>query len=514
MTPIFKPNSPLANVLPAPAAIKLIASGLSVCAVVLCNITAAAEDLDGLIADGRAIYRGSQPLVQPPTLHDVPLPGSSANCASCHGVRGAARTEGGVAVPAIQWQRLAQSTPARAAYVDLAQVLNAVMDGKTTEGRTLSAPMPRFNLDAQEQRALTAYLQVLGTEADPAPGVGEHRIVLGTVLPQSGPQGAAGASIRGALQRRIATINTAGGIFGRHLELVVADAGPNDASATQAAIDLVRSGRVFALVASLGVRPTDALRQVLARHDTAMVATLGIPLNQPRDALLSWLLPSLQQQAMELASKLERLCPPRTDAATPTRVLYLAGGELGEMAELGRPAQLDAPDQRALPAGLHWQAVTDTATLRTALRQQPAARAVVLLPSALADVARAEVAAQGPSGSCIGTLAAVSGESNSTAKVRELVALPMPPVPLHDGADARTALWSMLADSSLAVMAETLSRAGRQLDTGRLVAALDTLHRFEPRPGLPVSFSARQRHGLEVSYLWKEGPHETHSSRR
>jgi hypothetical protein len=158
--------------------------------------------------------------------------------------------------------------------------------------------------------------------------------------------------------------------------------------------------------------------------------------------------------------------------------------------------------------------VTDAATLRTALRQQPAARTLVFLPAHLVDMARAERAAQGQAGGCIGTLAAVSGESRTAALVRELVALPMPPVPLNDGADARTALWPLLADSAIAVMAESLSRAGRQLDTERLVSALDTLHRFETRPGLPVSFSARQRHGFDVSYLWKEGRHEIRSSSR
>ena len=125
-----------------------------------------------------------------------------------------------------------------------------------------------------------------------------------------------------------------------------------------------------------------------------------------------------------------------------------------------------------------------------------------------------QLATQGHADGCIGTLAAVSGESSSATLVRELVALPMPSVPLNDGADARTALWPLLADSAMTVMAEALSRAGRQLDTERLVSALDTLQRFEPRPGLPVSFSARQRHGFDVSYLWKEGRHELRPSGR
>ena len=421
-----------------------------------------------------------------------------------------------MAVPTIQWQRLAQATPARAAYADIAQVLHALAQGRTSDGRTLNAPMPRFVLTAKEQKALAAYLQVLGTEADPVTGVNERRIVLGTILPQSGAQAVAGASLRAALERRIVAINAAGGIFGRQLDLLVADSGPNAASATRTAIDLVGSGRVFALVASWGVLPTDALRQALARHDTAMVATLGLSLNPPRDPLLSWLLPSLHQQALELAAELQRVCPSGSDA-TATRVLYLPNGTLGELGEGGEgseKARLSTPEKADAPADLQWQAVTDAPSLRTALRQQPGARTIVLLPAALAEMARDELAAQGQAGGCLGTLAAVSGESSTATSVRELVALPMPPIALQDGADARTALWPLLADSALAVMAEALSRTGRQLDTERLVAALNSLHRFEPRPGLPISFSARQRHGFDVSYLWKEGRHEIRSSSR
>ena len=205
MTRIFKSNMPLAHAITARAAIKLIATVFPAFLLALSAGAVASEDSAELIAEGQAIYRGNTPLGQPPTLHGVPLQGSSASCASCHGARGAARTEGGVAVPAIQWQRLAQSTPARAAYANVARVLNAVVEGRTRKGRTLSAPMPRFILNAREQRALAAYLQVLGTEADPVTGVSESRIVLGTVLPQRGAQAAAGESIQAALQRRIAT---------------------------------------------------------------------------------------------------------------------------------------------------------------------------------------------------------------------------------------------------------------------------------------------------------------------
>ena len=143
--------------------------------------------------------------------------------------------------------------------------------------------------------------------------------------------------------------------------------------------------------------------------------------------------------------------------------------------------------------------------------RQPATstRTIVVLPASLARVARE---AFSNSDHCLGTLAAISGEAPSASRTRELVGLPMPPV-LRDGAEG-AALWPLLADSALAAAAEALARTGRQVETTRFVAALDTLHGFAPRPGLLLGFSPRQRNGFDVSYLWREVPDEARPSTR
>lgn len=456
---------------------------------------AQADATAALRAEGRALYRGSTPWRRPPTLHGVALAADAQACAACHGARGAARTEAGVAVPSIQWERLMQATPARPAYAGAPQVLRALMQGRASDGRALDAPMPRFGLDPREQQALAAYLRVLGTEADPVPGVEARRIVLGSVLPLSGPSQAVGERIRSALLQRIDLVNAAGGIFGRQLELVVADAGPTAASASTAAIAMVRGGRVFALVASLLPAPDEALRRALAAHDVAMVATLGLPLVEPSEPRLSYLLASLAQQSRALAAELRRRCAAPGAASPAPVVLHPPGNALA--AVLGGIAD----------DGWQLRPVADEAQLRAALREASGRPTIALLPAPLAAVARDELARRSEGrGACLGTLAALSGEApaSTPAAVRELVALPMPPVPLPGGADSSAALWPLLADAALAATAEALARAGRQLDTAGLVAALDTLHRFEPRPGLPVGFSPRQRHGIDLTYLWKE----------
>lgn len=441
---------------------------------------------------GRALYRGTAPLREPPRLHGVPLTNFGARaCAACHGTRGEAVTEAGVTVPAIQWQRLMQASSDRPAYPDDAAVLRALREGRSAGGRALAAPMPHFALDEREAHTLLAYLRVLGTERDPVPGVTPERLVLGSVL----PAGAAGQRIHGALVQGIARVNAGGGVFGRQLALEVAT-GPDAASAEQAAVALVRSGRVFALVASLLPMPGAALRQALAEQDVAMAATLGMPADDIADARLSWLLPSLARQVDALAAELRRVCPvaPGPDDA-PINGIRWRGVVMERVAD---------------GAAVQWQAVASAADLRGAAhapRDLPA-RTLAVLPAPLIDDLRGTLARPGATRpACLGTLAAVSGEAPSRAGLHELVALPMPAVPLSAGAgaDSRAVLWPLLADSALAITVEALARAGRQLDTARFTAALGTLHRFEARPGLVVDYSERRRHGFDVAFVWKEG---------
>ena len=437
------------------------------------------------VAEGRAIYRGNRPFEQAPTLLGMPLPRTAGACASCHGAHGDGGAEGGVVVPAITRQRLVQATPSRPAYADSEQVVTALTQGRASDGRSLDAPMPRFVLSTREQQALTAYLRIVGTDDDPVAGVDAKRIVLGTVLPLDT---VAGVAIRDALLQRMDRLNAAGGLFGRSLELEVVDAGA-DAASTVAAVDrLARSGRVFALVASLVPAPDADLRRTLTATDVAMVATLGVPTLPSNDPRISWLLPSLAEQVRSLASEMRRACP--EDPSGATRVLYRRDAALA-------PATIELPD--AL-----WEAVADAAGVRRALQGPRTARTIALLPSDLVAVARNRLSTAGRTApaTCLGTLAALSGEAAGEASdLRELVALPMPPLPSNGDDDSRIALWPLLADSALVVTAEALARSGRQVDTTRLLAALETVHRFETRPGVSLDFSRRRRHGFDVSYL-------------
>jgi hypothetical protein len=170
--------------------------------------------------------------------------------------------------------------------------------------------MPRFQLNDHEQRALLAFLKVLGTDAQPVPGVYPDRIVVGAVLPQDDVnQKNSGQAMRAALQARFNRVNQQGGVFGRRIELRVWGAAPGVGSAARTAQALVSSGEVFALVASVLPDPDAELVSAMHQHDVPSVATLGLAKSNSKDPYLNYLLPSLQQQRQQLDAQLLQVCP-------------------------------------------------------------------------------------------------------------------------------------------------------------------------------------------------------------
>lgn len=455
----------------------------------------------GLVALGRALYRGSQAARRPARLHGVEL--AATACIQCHGPTGEARTEAGITVPAITRARLSQADSRRAAYDDDA-LLRALGEGIAPGGRVLSAPMPRFTFDDEEARALLAWLKVLGSEAAPVPGVTPGQITIGAVLPLSGPQAEAGAAIRRVLTERTTQINREGGLFGRRVAVIVVDGGAGPTDAATAARRLVAGGQVFVLATSLIPEADAALHQALLDHDSALIATLGQPTLTETDHRVSWLLPALEHQIKALSGELTTRCA--GGQAVP-HVLYAPTGPVGRLLAA---SQDTTP---SLATRSNWTAVTDVDSLDRGLAAAQGAPVLALLPGAW--VARVRASA-GASRRCLGSLAVLSGTAGIDAGheqtgIDELLGLPMPApaLPLPEAAGAAP-LWTALAERSVDILLEALSRSGRRLDTGRLLAALDSMQPPPPQP----AFSRNRRHGFEPSWIWKQGRHHETNRQR
>jgi Cytochrome c len=147
--------------------------------------------VDGVLANGLPL-EGRLP-------GGVLLQARSAACVNCHRPSGLGGAEGStwvppVAGPELFGDRVQTDSPARLApgLARTATVRDravpytapgldlALREGRTPQGLTLAAPMPRYALSAQDLQALEAYLRQLS--AAPSPGAGPGTLHFATVI--------------------------------------------------------------------------------------------------------------------------------------------------------------------------------------------------------------------------------------------------------------------------------------------------------------------------------------------
>jgi hypothetical protein len=147
-----------------------------------------------LIRLGERMYRsGLLPSGEPLRAQlkgNLPVPGTTFACASCHLRSGLGSFEENVHTlaingaslykPLIPYYKGAYPLAAlRAAYTD-DSLLAAIRTGKDASGRLLSETMPRYQLDDSDARILLAYLKTLSVQF--SPGVTDTTISFATVV--------------------------------------------------------------------------------------------------------------------------------------------------------------------------------------------------------------------------------------------------------------------------------------------------------------------------------------------
>lgn len=201
---------------------------------------------------GRQLYRtGESPSGEPITAlvgpEDLEVPATSLPCMSCHGRDGRGKEEGGVRPSNLQWPALTKPYQVADAAgrshppYTVPLLTRAITMGTDPARQRLNPVMPRYRLSLRDASDLVAYLQRIGTDADP--GLTDDSLALGLLLPSS----AEGKNIADALTAHFEAVNAAGGIFGRRVRLV--DANVEEPFAIVAAHLSGREAEVAAMVA-------------------------------------------------------------------------------------------------------------------------------------------------------------------------------------------------------------------------------------------------------------------------
>lgn len=470
-----------------------------------------------LAALGRDIYLGRNSRDANAALRgsDVRLSQRELACVNCHGRDGGGSREGGLAAPAIRWQDLSVKKQVgdqrtRAAYDEHA-FMRALIQGVDASGNTLGAAMPAFSFTPEEVAGLLTYLKVIGTKSEPAEiGVEESVIHVGSVLPMTGRLALLGESLRDTLLACFAEVNAKGGIYGRRIELVVADADGSPHSGQRATAALLENGKIFSFIANLETIRSPQLDALLERHAAPLVGPLslaGANFAGGAKKMIYDLLPAASDQLRALADYLHKQGVKKIGLVTASNALTQAA--LPQLQQ-----QLDGHRMQTLAVTF---SAEDMAAGKTVKQLQAAQVEAIIFIGNAEDLRQLATAMAQKNWSVpLGISAQSAGEGmfDLPPEVSEKIIIAYPAtLPAHidwgvmetalktEGHDLPYPVLQSLAWSAAQVFIESAKRSGRDLTRERLRDALNSLHQF-PTLGLPpLGFSRSNTTGLSGAFM-------------
>ncbi|MCA1635216.1 MAG: ABC transporter substrate-binding protein [Acidobacteria bacterium] len=412
---------------------------------------------------GKAIYlRGESPSGKEITalIGEVDVPASTLTCGGCHGARGEGKTEGGVTAGNLSWTNLLKSyghthpSGRKHGPFDEGLFARALVEGSDPAGNELAVAMPRFKMSAPDLADLIAYLKRIETDRDP--GLTETGIKVGTLLPAQGALAETGAAMRDVLAAYFDDLNGKGGIYGRRVELAVAETGP-DAAATAASVRLlVEDGQVFAIVGGMSAGADKELAALTQEVEIPFIgpATLLPQTGFQTNRYIFYLLPGMSEQARALFNFSAQRQPL---ARARVAIVYPEGGMTAAAA-----ADIAELCKKSGCGELRQSTYTVPAVFKDKI--------FLAFPSVPADVTPA-------------------GEAELRALV-EKYRFPM-----------RHTAAQLSALAAAKVLVEGLQRGGRDVSREKLVTALEGLYEYETGATPRLTFGPNRRVGASGAYI-------------
>jgi ABC-type branched-subunit amino acid transport system substrate-binding protein len=481
--------------------------------------------LRGTSASGREItaYLGDASLE---------VPGSTMNCAGCHGADGQGKPEGGVTPSNLTWSVLTkpygvaqESGRKHPPYTERALEL-AITRGLDPGGNRLLNVMPRYQMAREDLSDLIAYLKRLGTDRDP--GVTDTGIRIGMLAPSKGALGEMGQAIRSVVAAYFEEVNGQGGIYNRKIELKFAETGDTAAATTASAQRLIADEQVFALSGSVIAGADREIAALAQNAEVPLVApfTLYPPVSASVNRQVFYLLSGIDDQARSLVLfAAQKFADAKTDAKTDGKATSATprAAVVYQESELNAGVAASVEDQ-IKKAG--WSAPASVKYARGrfdagAVVRELSAKGVdaVFLVGGGEDprafLAAATTANWTPALYLPGAL---TGKDilDAPPSFKGKIFLSFPSVP----ADVKPAALENLralavkyklpqghvaaqisAYVSAQLLVEGLKRAGRDLSREKLIAALEGLYEFDTGLTPPLTYGPNRRVGAAGAYI-------------
>ena len=446
------------------------------------------------------------------------MPAPLFRCVGCHGHRGEGSQEGGLRVPPLTLsalRRAREGTSAgrsRAGYTDEA-LTRAITRGIDASGHVLQPSMPRYQLTPDQVANLIAYLNRIGEEADTDPGVSADVVTIGAALPLTGPLAQIGhdvaATMRGALRR----VNEQGGVYGRHIELVVEDSRGEPGRTAQAVSRLIDIHQVFALVGSFEPAGGTGIRERLEQHQTPSIfpLTQSPQLSDPPDRSLFYALPGFDLQFRSLVDFFASRTMPLTGTAHPRLALVHRNGDSNNGALRGA---LEQVRRHGLNLAVNYEYSTGRLAVLALVAQleQQGIHAVLFMGDGedLVSIAH-ELGRRGLSPILLSAIGMVGPQARSVPSAllsKVFLVTPIEPPTEREVTYLRTLSeqpslssigFARIGQGAVSLLAESLKRAGRLLNRQAIIDALEACREQDTGAGFSVTYGAHRRLGRVAS---------------
>lgn len=466
---------------------------------------------------GRAIYlRGESSSGKEikAVVGEVDVPASTMTCAGCHGARGEGKTEGGVTAGNLTWANLTKPyghehpTGRRHGPFDEASFVRAVGAGVDPAKNVMLAAMPRYEMSAEDAADLVAYIKRI--EDDQDPGLSDAAVRVGTLLPASGPLAATGAAMRDVLAAYFQEVNAGGGVFGRRVELQVAETGAGAAATTANARRLAEEGEVFAFVGGLSAGADKELLSLTQELEVPFVGPSTLLPRSGSNRYLFYVLPGVAEQARALVN-----FHAKRGAGAKVAVVY-------EQTEFAAAAA-DAVEEQCRKAGcgpvqkLPYERGNNAAAAALVPTLKGAA-AVFLFGTGVEPlfIKEAEAAGWRPDLYMLGAMTGRDLVASVPAGFKDKIFVAFPTIPSdvsQAGAGELSALSAkykfeirhtaaqLSALVAAKLVAEGLKRGGRDITRERFITALEGLYDYETGLSPRLTYGPNRRVGAAGAYV-------------
>jgi ABC-type branched-subunit amino acid transport system substrate-binding protein len=492
-----------------------------ICVICVTGFSFAQAQLTDAERRGKQIYlRGTTASGNEITgrVAEIDLPGSTATCGGCHGMKGEGKTEGGVTAGNLTWPHLLKpyghthTTGREHGPFNESSFIRAVVNGVDTNGNELLAAMPRYRLSAQDMADLIAYLKRIDTDLDP--GVTDTSIRVGLLVPSQGALADVGAAMKDVFTAYFDNVNKRGGVFNRKIELHVAEVGAG-AAAGSVAQDFARKEQIFAFIGGLSAGADAQLAAVARSEQIPFIgpSTLLPHVETPVNRYLFYLLPGVAEQAVSLVT----FAASRNELQNASVAIVHNDNTLAVAAATAAEEHAKKIGRRVEAKQVYTSTDFDAKRIVAELKSKDA-RAVFFFGSGKEQASFLSEAATARWTPHVFILGVMSGKefSKDILEFKNKIFMALPTVPadvtregmaefraLHEQYrfTARNTASQLAAFAAAKIFLEALTRAGKDLSRETLISKLESLYEYDTGLTPRITFGPNRRIGANGAHV-------------